>query len=127
MNIQTDKQIMVFRKDTEYGTNYSIGLSRKDKDEKYINAYIPVRFKSDVTLEDKTKIYIRNAFLTFYLKQDGKPVFYIMIMKYENTNETIEKAKNESISSVKTEEIKEEDPFKEFGNEVVLTDDDLPF
>lgn len=35
--------------------------------------------------------------------------------------------KNESISSTKTEDIREEDPFKEFGNEVVIDDSMLPF
>lgn len=126
MNIQTDKQIMVFRQDNQYGTHYSIGLSRKDQDGKYCNAYIPARFKNS-ELQDKTKIYIKNAFLTFYLKQDKTPVFYIMVMDYETTDETIEKFKSESITSIKQEEIIEQDPFKEFGEQLTLTDDDLPF
>lgn len=118
MKIETDKQVMVFRRDTEYGTNYSIGLSRKDKDGKYCNAYIPVRFKSDNKLEDKTKIYIKDGFLSFYLKQDKSPVFYIMVMDYEIAEETKEK----SVESVKQEEI---DPFQEYAEEHEL--DDLPF
>ena len=127
MNIQTDKQIMVFRKETQYGVNYSIGLNRKDKDGKYCYGYIPVRFKNDDGVEDKTKIYIRNAFLTFYLKQDKTPIFYIMIMEYETIDETIEKAKEESVASVKQEDIKESDPFKEFAEENEIKDSDLPF
>ncbi len=126
MNIQTDKQLMVFRKDTQYGTNYSIGLSRKDKDGKYCNAYIPVRFKSG-ELEDKTKIYIKNGFLTFYLKQDKTPVFYLMIMDYETTDEAIENAKTSGVSSIKQEDIQEEDPFVEFGKEIEIKPEDLPF
>lgn len=120
MKIETDKQVMVFRRDTEYGTNYSIGLSRKNKNGEYSNAYIPVRFKSDNKLEDKTKIYIKDGFLSFYLKQDESPVFYIMIMEYEIAEENKEK----SVESVKQEEI---DPFKEFAEENEIKDSDLPF
>ena len=120
MNIQTDKQIVVFRNENQYGVNYLIGLSRKDKDGEYINAYIPVRFKNDIDLKDKTKIYITNAFLTFYLKQDKKPVFYIMIMEYETIEETIEKSKETSPN--KQNSIS---PYEEFAAENDLSD--LPF
>lgn len=120
MNVQTDKKIIVYRKDTQYGINYSISLLRKDKDGEYIHAYIPVRFRNDGDLEDKTKIYITNAFLTFYLKQDKKPVFYIMIMDYETIEETIEKSK-ETASKNQTSII----AYEEFAAENDLSD--LPF
>lgn len=119
MNIQTDKSYMVFRHENQYGVNYSFGLARKDNNGGYINAYIPIRFKNGVEVKDRTNIYIKQAFLTFYLNKENKANWYIMILDFETVGETIEKTK---------EPVKEEvDPFTQFANEVTITDDDLPF
>ena len=58
MNIVTDRQYMIFRKDNEFGTFYKVGLSKKDMNGNYINGYKDVRFKKGVNLENKTIIYI---------------------------------------------------------------------
>lgn len=117
MNITNENAVMIFRREYNGNVYYSVGLSKKNQDNTYTNGYMPCQFKKGVLIEDKTKIYIRKAWLSFYLKdKETKP--YIFINEFELVGETIEKAK---------EEIKEVDPFTQFANEVELTDDDLPF
>ena len=121
MNIDNKFPVMIFKRENEGKTFYSMGLSRKDRDGNYINGYISCRFKNGVSVEDKTKIYLKNAWLDFYLKdKETKP--YIFISEFETVGETIEKAKEE----VAAKEVPE-DPFAEFGKEVIINDDDLPF
>ena len=113
MNIE-QCEVMIFRYDGQYGANYSIGLSKKDKEGNYENGYMPCKFKKGVEIPNKTKIKITNAWLTFNQK-DKKTYPYIFINDY-----TI----GQAVESVKAEDI-EPDPFKEFGDEI--SDEDLPF
>lgn len=122
MNIENKYPVMVFKREYEGRTFYSLGLSKKDRDGNYINGYMSCRFKNGVEVADKTKIYIKNAWLDFYLK-DKATIPYIFINEFTTLEATIESAK---------EEPKEEpaaDPFKEFGeeNQIELSDLDLPF
>lgn len=116
MNINNDYPVMIFRRDNEYGTFYSVGLSKKDMNGQYINGYKECRFKKDVQLEDKTKIYIKKAWLDFYVK-DKKTIDYIFIYDFETLEETIAKSKEQPTPPV------EEDPFMN----IEINDDDLPF
>ena len=102
MNIVTDRQYMIFRKDNEFGTFYKVGLSKKDMNGNYINGYKDVRFKKGVNLENKTIIYIKKAWLDFYLK-DGKTRDYIFISEFETLENTIKK---------NHKEIKQSDPYE---------------
>lgn len=121
MNINNDYPVMVFKREHNGNTFYSLGLSKKDKDGNYTNGYMPCQFKMGVSVEDKTKIYIKNAWLTFYLKdKETKP--YIFINEFETVGEAIQQAKMEQ----PTEQPKE-DPFAEFGKQIEITDEDLPF
>lgn len=123
MNIVTDRQYMIFRKDNEFGTFYKVGLSKKDMNGNYINGYKDVRFKKGVNLENKTIIYIKKAWLDFYLK-DGKTRDYIFISEFETLENTIKKNHTE---------IKQSDPYEEIGQEVkqdsmnLYPENDLPF
>ena len=118
MNITNENKVLVFRKDGQYGAMYSLGLSKKGQDGKYQNGYIGCKFKNGVELENKTNIYIKNAWLTFYLDKDKKTVPYIFINEFTTVEQTIEQAK-------------ESDPLdkavNEFANEIELTNADLPF
>lgn len=118
MNIQSDKSYLVFKKQTQYGPMYSLGLSKKGQDGKYQNGYIGCKFKNGVDIENKTNIYIKNGWLTFYLDKSNKTVPYIFINEFTTVEQTIEQAK-------------ESDPLdkavNEFANEIELTDADLPF
>lgn len=112
MNIETEKQVMVFRTDNEYGTFYNLGLSKKAKDGSYINGYMPCQFKKGVELENQTKIYIKKAWLTFYLK-DKVTNPYVFISEFETLENTIK------------ENHVDLNPYEEMGQEI--QDDDLPF
>jgi len=119
MNITENYPVTIYRKDYEGKIYYKVGLSKKNQDGSFTNGYIPCQFKNGVSVDDKTKIYIKNAWLTFYLKdKETKP--YIFISEFETVGETIENAKKE---------VKEEtkDPYEEFGQSIVINEDDLPF
>ena len=120
MNIENKYPVMVFKNVNDGKVFYSIGLSKKDADGNYVNGYMTCKFKKDVELENQTKIYIKNAFLTFYVK-DKITVPYIFISEFETVDQTIEKMKNEGV----------EDPYANFGNSITVEQidemPDLPF
>lgn len=130
MNISNEYPVTIFKNVNDYGTFYKVGLSKKDVEGKYINGYKDIKFKKGVELEDKTKLYIKKAWLDFYIK-DKKTIDYIFCSEFELIEETIENAKtplaNMSDSEIVQTVMNEEDPFKSFGEEVELTDFDLPF
>lgn len=61
-----DKPVMIFRNDKEYNgktfPTYTISVSSKDKEGNWINSYLDCIFKKGVEVENKTKIFIKNAF-----------------------------------------------------------------
>ena len=130
MNISNEYPVTIFKNVNDYGTFYKVGLSKKDVNGNYINGYKDIRFKKGVELEDKTKIYIKKAWLDFYIK-DKKTIDYIFCSEFELIEETIENARtplaNMSDSEIVQTVMNEDDPFKSFGEEVELTDFDLPF
>lgn len=106
MNFQKIDNKMIFKRENEYGSFYSMGISKKLEDGSYENGYIDVRFRKDIELDNMTKINIKESWLTFYLKDDGeykttKP--YIFINDFEIVEE------NNS------------------SDESIIDDDDLPF
>ena len=127
MNIENKYPVMIFRSTYDNKYYYKMGLCKKMQDGKYINGYIMCRFKNGVELEDKTKIYIKNAWLDFYIKdKETKP--YVFVNEFETIEEVINASKNintMSNSQIVQEVVNSDDPFKDFG--VELYDDDLPF
>lgn len=105
-----DGETMIFRKDFKDRASYSTTLSKKTKDGEWENGFIPVQFKKDVFVHNKTKINIKNAWLTFYKDKDGKTVPLIFISEFEELE--------------KPEEPKLPDGITEFA---ALDDDDCPF
>ena len=113
MNIEYKYHIMVFKNEYEGKPIYKLGISKKNQDGSYTNGYILTQFKKNVELENKTNIYIKNAWLTFYLTKEKKTVPYIFINEFETVEQTIEKNKN---------------PYEEFGKQLdEETDFELPF
>ena len=106
MNLTNEYPVMIFKSDKGY---YSIGLSKKNEDKTYTNGYMPCKFKKDVELDNQTRIYINQAWLSFYLK-DGKTIPYVFINDYKLVSDVIDEA---------TKGVEKD--------EIVLTDDDLPF
>lgn len=127
MNIDNKYPVMIFRSVYDNKYFYKMGLSKKTQDGKYINGYIMCRFKNGVVLEDKSKIYIKNAWLDFYLKdKETKP--YIFINEFETIAEAINSSKNPNNmtnSQIVQEVVNSNDPYEEFGIEI--SDEDLPF
>ena len=123
MNLEAGKIVMVFCKEFDDKKLYSIGLSKKNKNGGYDNGFMSVRFKKGVEIRNKTRIKIKDAWLSFNVK-DNKTFPYIFINDYEIISE----------ANPEKEE-KEENPYKDFGNsiktevneQIEITDDDLPF
>lgn len=114
MKIIHEYPVKIFKNEALGYTFYRMGLSKKDQNGKYMNGSIDVHFRKDVEIDVDKKIYIQDAWLDFYVKNKVTHI-YIFINKFEYVSDVI---KDEKI---------ETDPFEEFGNEVELTDDDLPF
>ena len=111
MKIISDRHEVVFRNDYQGKAYYKIKLVKKDEQGNWLNGYINCRFKKDVVLQDKTHIEIKDAWLDFYVK-DKITYPYIFINDFEN---------------VSIEKKEEKDPFEEFGNQIAIEDEDLPF
>lgn len=47
---------MIFRKDHDGWSSYTLGVSSKDQEGKWLNAYQPVRFRKGVSVDNKTEI-----------------------------------------------------------------------
>ena len=121
MNLEAGKIVMVFCKEFDDKKIYSIGLSKKNKNGGYDNGFMSVRFKKGVEVGNKTRIKIKDAWLSFNVK-DNKTFPYIFINDYE-------------VISEPNPEKKEENPYEDFGNsiktevqdQIEITSEDLPF
>lgn len=121
MNIVNNYAVTIFKSDNG---KYTVGMSNKKQDGSYENAYYPIQFNKDVELENKTRIYIKNAWLSFYKWQheDKKgTTFFIRCSQFELAD-TQEEPKQEGM-----------DPYKFFGDSITvkqiddINDDSLPF
>lgn len=79
MHIRDNEEVIVFKNDKDY---YSIGMSRKDRNNEVFYGYFPCQFKKGVIVANKTRIKLKNAFISFYLK-DNETKTYLMICDYE--------------------------------------------
>lgn len=62
----------VFAKNMGSWTSYSMGISSKKQDGTWINAYQPIRFKKNVTVENGTDIDFRGFPVVIERTVDGK-------------------------------------------------------
>lgn len=66
--MQISGETMIFRKERESASGkwyaYSTGVSSKRQDGSWINGYLDVKFRKGVEVENKTKINIKNGFLS---------------------------------------------------------------
>ena len=147
MNITSEQPYTIFRNDYNQYTFYKFGISKRDATGKWINGYIRCKFKKDVVVENKTRIYLKKAWLSFDLKEK-ETIPFVFVSEFETVGEVIEKntvknteniEKNTEFSRKNTERTAEEpqttaelqttadDPFASFGEEIVIRDEDLPF
>ena len=119
MKIVNDRNVKVFANDYNDKRLYSIGLSKKDTNGEYVNGYMSCRFKKDIELNNKATIVIKDAWLDFYLS-NKRTIPYIFINEFELID------KGEIKEDIQQNEAKD-DPYQEIGDEIQLTDEDLPF
>ena len=101
MQITTKYPITIYRKEFGDKVLYSTIVIKKDKEGNYKGAFIPVNFKKDISVEDRSKIKILNGWLDFYNDKENKPVFTIFISEFST---------------------EEGDVFQDFGDSVELDD-----
>lgn len=82
MDIISNREETIFKNELNGKISYSIGLSKKKEDGTYENAYLPCRFRKDVSLENKTKIKIKSAWIDFF-KIEKKTYWYVFINEFE--------------------------------------------
>ena len=99
MQITTKYPTTIYKKTFGDKICYTTRVVKKDKEGNYTSAFIPVQFKKDVSVEDRSKIIILNGWLDFYINKDNKPVFSIFISQFST---------------------EEGDPFQSFGDSVEL-------
>ena len=75
--------VMIFRNAFDSGISYSTTISHKNVNGEFENAFINVRFKKNVDVENKQQIIIKDAWLDFYQSKEGKNVFYIFINDFD--------------------------------------------
>lgn len=110
MRLENEHPVTIFSKEYNGNVYYNMGLSKKDQNNKYINGYMPCRFRKDVEIDDKKKIYIKEAWLDFYLKdKETKP--YVFINKFDYVEDAIKKSKEDT----------------DINDDFDLPDDELPF
>ena len=120
MNLISDKEVTIFKREENGKAKYVFGLSNKNADGTYDNAYFPIQFNKGVVLEDKTKIFIKKAWLSFYRwnYQDKQGITYFAKCS-EFTEQDYAMPDDMQYQDVKTRDVE--------SDEIVLTDDDLPF
>ena len=75
--------VMIFANKTKEGqTYYQATISKKNEDNSWSNAYMFARFNKGITIEDKTKILIKNAILDFS-KKDKTTTFFLRIFDFD--------------------------------------------
>lgn len=113
MEIISNREEMIFRKDINDKAIYTLGLSKKNKEGQYVNGYINVNFKKGVELNNQTKIKIKQAWLDFY-KKDKITVPTIFINDFE------------LVDDIQVENLSTKTSFDEKG-QIEITTEDLPF
>ena len=90
----------VHAREGQYGTMYSLQLSKKNKDDQWENGYINAQFKKDVVVPNGSKINITSGWLTFYkAKEDNRTVVQIFVNEFEILEEGTPKETSDSFKT----------------------------
>lgn len=117
-------------KGTVYKNQYgwSISDNQKQQDGSYNNFYIPIYFKKELPEpEDRDFISIEGFTKPFKYKDDKVGISYIVIDWEKIGAKKEENTSTEKQDAPVQENNEQVDPFAEFGQEVVINDEDLPF
>ena len=116
MNIQDDKQYTIYEKEINGAKFYRLQMSKKTQDGSYQNGYIDVKFAKCEPPKNRDRIYLKKAWISFYLSKDKHTIPYVVCTEYETTEQVIRDSKKDIVK----QEVKEDNPddlFKEFGEE----------
>lgn len=102
--ITDEKNITVYRKDkvSQAGNNYStycLKISSKDRDDNWQSAFVNVRFKKGVSVNNKSKIKIKNAFPTID-SYNGNNTISWMVTEFDVVEEGEKPAENVNLDEV---------------------------
>ena len=122
MEIISTKEEMIFRNEYEGKVSYKIGLSKKNKEGQYEKGYMAVRFKQDVNLNNQTRIKIKEAWLSFNT-HEKKTYPYIFI----NDFSIVEDERQNGTNEVNPYEYIKAKVESDIGEQITITDEDLPF
>ena len=111
MEIISNRYETIYKNEFDGKVSYAIGLSKKKEDGTYENGYMPVRFKKDVSLDNKTKIKIKQAWIDFY-KIEKKTFVYLFINDFEKEQQEKQEQSKDIWNS---------------GKNIEIDDDELPF
>lgn len=126
MNIQDDKQFTIYEKEINGVKYYRLQMSKKVQDGSYQNGYIDVKFAKCEPPKNRDRIYLKRAWISFYLSKDKHTIPYVVCTEYETTEQVIRDSKKDIVK----QEVKEDNPddlFKEFGEEHKDDEFVLPF
>ena len=119
MRIISDKRETIFKKEINGRAFYSIALSKKDKDGNFVNGYMKVDLRKGADIPNKSRIKIKNAWLSFYKDEDNKTMPTLFIDEFEIVKEGEQNPYEEFGDSIKTK--------SDIGQQIEITDNDLPF
>lgn len=125
MNIQDDKQFTIYEKEINGVKYYRLQMSKKMQDGSYQNGYIDVKFAKCEPPKNRDRIYLKRAWISFYLSKDKHTIPYVVCMEYETAEQVIRDSKKDIVK----QEVKNDsdDLFKEFGEEHNDEIYELPF
>lgn len=125
MNIQDDKQFTIYEKEINGVKYYRLQMSKKVQDGSYQNGYIDVKFAKCEPPKNRDRIYLKKAWISFYLSKDKHTIPYVVCTEYETTEQVIRDSKKDIVK----QEVKNDsdDLFKEFGEEHNEEIYELPF
>ena len=85
LRVSASGETMIFRNEYQGKSFYSTSLSKKLADGTWENGNIGVQFRKDVEMHNKTKINVKEGFLTFYKTKDEKPkaVHYLFVLDFD--------------------------------------------
>ena len=80
------QKLIIFKTEKEGKNYYSTSISHKNFDGEYEYTSIPVKFRKNVDVEDKQFIFIKEAWLDFYIHNDKEQLF-IFISDFDKVKE----------------------------------------
>lgn len=110
MKITSSRDEMIFKNEKDGKVSYLIGMSKKNENGEYESGFFPARFRKGVSLENQTKIRIKDAWLDFF-KIEKRTLPFMFINDFDIVN-------NDKV---------EEKSFDNWGSAKDIEPDELPF